>query len=446
MTFCSVHHLLNIRTSLKDIVLSYLPDGEFRHILIKPNWVYHQDSSSFPIRAQVTGSGLIDNVIEACIDKYPGAAEITIGDIPVQSCNWELLVRQAGIDRLIEKFESLDKPRIRILDLRREHYVSKGGYLEKREARETGDPKGYREVSLDESSFLEEISEDRNRFRVSDYDPQETVSSHHKGSHRYFISGSLLDCDLLINMPKMKTHQKAGVTGALKNMVGVNGKKEYLVHYRAGRTGQGGDEFPEDASRLVILQSWVRSILQKRSKILFTVLRPAWKLLRKMRGIEVEGVRENLDRRFYIAGGSWYGNDTLWRMIYDLNKIILYASQDGTMKKLPQRAYLAVMDGMIAGEGNGPLQSLPVDLGVVLFSDDPFMMDGVMAQIMGFDYKKIPTLHRFAQFSDQQWATFDPDRVEVRIDGERVIGLHAVPVLHRFIPPPGWKGHIEAGV
>jgi hypothetical protein len=444
MSSCSVHNLKG-STSLKDLACRYLPKGEFRHILIKPNWVYHQESSSFPIYAQVTDSGLIENVVDACVDKYPGLEEITIGDVPLQSCDWELLVRQAGIDRLIDKYQNDRKPRIRILDLRREHYVSIKGYLEKLETSKPGDPKGYREVYIDASSFLEEISDERDKFRVSDYNPQETISSHQKGHHRYFISGSVLDCDLFINMPKMKTHQKAGVTGALKNVVGVNGKKEYLVHYRAGTLGRGGDEFPMDTSRLVILQSWVRGILQKKSKTLFRVLRQIWKPIRAIGGIEVNGVRANLDRSFYIAGGSWYGNDTLWRMIYDLNRIILYAGKDGGLRKEPQRAYLTVMDGLTAGEGNGPLQSLPVDLMVVLFSDDPFLTDGVMAQMMGFDYQKIPMISNFRRFPSGPWAVFDPDRVEVRINDKSVYGLQAVPVLYRFIPPPGWKRHIEAG-
>ena len=49
-------------------------------------------------------------------------------------------------------------------------------------------PLGYAEVVIDHNSLLEEVSHNANSFRVSDYDPAETVSVHRKGQHRYLIS------------------------------------------------------------------------------------------------------------------------------------------------------------------------------------------------------------------------------------------------------------------
>ena len=37
----------------------------------------------------------------------------------------------------------------------------------------------------------------------------------------YCISEACLEADVIINLPKPKTHRKAGFTGALKNMIGV---------------------------------------------------------------------------------------------------------------------------------------------------------------------------------------------------------------------------------
>src|SRR5882762_9298823 len=224
--------------------LVQFPEGDFRKIVLKPNWVRHEDDPAFPIEAMVTSSRLIEGVIDACLEKYPQAQEITVGDVPLQSCDWRRLLKQAGIERLIEKYERYAKPRIRFLDLRRELAESAGGYLRKVPNPSGGDPKGYREVLMETASFLEPISGDGNDFRVSDYAPEETQSSHRKGFHRYLIAGSVLDCDLFINLPKAKTHQKSGITGALKNIVGVNGQKAYLVHYRKANNGAFGDEFP----------------------------------------------------------------------------------------------------------------------------------------------------------------------------------------------------------
>ena len=58
------------------------------------------------------------------------------------------------------------------------------------------------------------------------------------------VDQAIIDADLVINVPKLKTHKKAGVTGALKNLVGINGNKEFLPHHRKGGAASGGDCYP----------------------------------------------------------------------------------------------------------------------------------------------------------------------------------------------------------
>ena len=432
-----IHTLRNESHDLVNFCLGVLPPGNFKTILIKPNWVKHQEDPDFPIEALVTTSTLIDAVIEACLQKYPDAGEITVGDVPLQSCDWDLLVRQAGIDQLIAKYGKVQRPQIRIIDLRRE-------IMKDRERLPApGDPKGYCEVTLDERSFLEPISEATEKFRVADYTPQETISSHKHGFHRYLIAGSALACDLLINLPKMKVHQKAGVTGALKNLVGINGQKAYLVHYREGMARQHGDEFPDHISPLVRVQSRLRQSVQSRSRILFRLLRFGWLPLKRVAGIKTKGTRENLTKKFYLAGGAWHGNDTIWRMVYDLNRIIRYADRCGKLQSTPQRTCVSIMDAIVSGEGNGPLQPLPVNTGLVLAADDPFAMDMVMARLMGFDYGKIPILSHHAAFADPDWGNFAPEELTIEKDGNSSIGLNSLVPVQRFLPAPGWSSHIE---
>jgi uncharacterized protein (DUF362 family) len=430
--------------SMGAAISSALPPGAFRRIVLKPNWVRHEESPEFPIAALVTSSDLIDAVISACIQKYPSLEEIVVGDVPLQSCNWELLVRQAGIDKLIEKYSELKHPIIRFCDLRRERFEMRNGYMDPVTDLCGGDPKGYYEIDLGEQSYLEEVSHLNARFRVSDYDPSATTSSHQPGRHRYLIAASALDCDLFINLPKLKTHQKSGITGALKNVVGINGQKAYLVHHREGGADKGGDEFPPNISSLIILQTRLRSMLQGRSRTVFSVLRKLWLILRRLRGIQVEGTKDNLSGRFYIGAGSWYGNDSIWRMVYDLNRIVRYARANGRgLCSSPQRQYLTIMDAIIAGEGNGPLQPIPVPLGALIISDDPFLADAVAATLMGFDYRKIPLIARRERFGDSQWGRFK-ETCTIDLNGECISDISAVPVLHRFVPPPGWRGYIEA--
>ena len=72
---------------------------------------------------------------------------------------------------------------------------------------------------------------------------------HVDGRNEYLLSATVLSADLVVNLPKLKTHKKTGVSLALKNLVGINGDKNWLPHHCAGSVAQGGDEFP--GARLV---------------------------------------------------------------------------------------------------------------------------------------------------------------------------------------------------
>jgi len=412
--------------------------------MIKPNWVMHQTNQLFPIRALVTDSSLIDSVIRACLERYPHIKNITVGDVPLQSCDFDLLCQQAGIETLREKYSRFSNPVIQFLDLRRERCRLKGGYMQLVNDL-PGDPLGYSMISLNNESLLEEISVNSSRFRVSDYDPRETISAHAVGRHSYLVARSVLASDLVINMPKMKTHQKAGITAALKNLVGINGSKAYLAHHRVGTPSSGGDEFPENADPWVVAQTRLRSALQKKSALFFYPMKWGWEIVKRVRNIQTVGSPENLSGRFYVGSGSWYGNDTIWRMIYDLNKIIMLASYDGgSLSDRKQREYFCIVDGIVSGEGNGPLQPLPVESGVIIMGNNPFLIDMTVAKMMGYDFKKIPTLANYPRFQFTPWAKIDPYRFDILDSGvKKYSGLLDIPVLHRYVPPPGWRGHIE---
>lgn len=422
-----------------------LPDGDFRKILLKPNWVLHASHPEFPIEALVTSSALIEAVIKACFAKYANLESLTVGDVPLQSCDFETMCRQSGINALRERCRERFGKRVRFLDLRRERYRLVKGFLEL-ESDAPGDPSGYGEVILDERSQLEEISHRAASFRVSDYDPEETRSVHQKGSHRYLVARSVLEADLVINLPKMKTHQKSGVTGALKNLVGINGSKAYLVHHQLGKPSQGGDEFPETASALFIWQARLREILQKRSLWMFRAAKAGWEILKKLRGIQTVATRESLGTgKVYVGAGSWHGNDSIWRMVYDLNLILVFGkAEGGALADTPQRKVVSIMDGFLAGEGNGPLQPIPVQTRVLIASENPFLVDFAMAKMMGFDWRKIRLLANHQKFGWPRFADFDPHGFEVVRNGlASSNGVDAIPVLKKFLPPPGWLSHIE---
>jgi hypothetical protein len=62
---------------------------------------------------------------------------------------------------------------------------------------------------------------------------------------------------------------------------------------------------------------------------------------------------------------------------------------------------------------------------------------------MGFDYQKIPQLSHHREFGENSWGDFNPVTISVSIDGREYRGIDSLPVLRAFLPPTGWRGHIE---
>ena len=327
-----------------------------RRIVIKPNWVLHENDPAFPIRALVTDARVIEATVEACLAVFPNAESVLVGDCPLQYADWPRLCRQSGLEPVIAKLTAHSGGRVVFRDLRREVFRQDGDNFLAASHGDHGDPKGYREVELGARSHLEPISDQSDLFAVNDYSSAITSSNHRPGSHRYLICQSILDADLFINLPKWKSHQKSGITCALKNLVGINGDKAYLPHFRRGAPKWGGDEYRDEGRWLYFAQTRLRERFQKRNPLAYKILKPGWELIKRVRGIETR--LENpaaSPKHFYIAGGAWHGNETLWRMIYDLNWIIQCADATGKLQPTPQRTYFCVVDGLVSGEGNGPL-------------------------------------------------------------------------------------------
>ena len=86
----------------------------------------------------------------------------------------------------------------------------------------------------------------------------------------------------------------------------------------------------------------------------------------------------------FIRSGNWWGNRTTWRMCLDLNRCLYYSDAHGLHldASKPARTVLTVLDGSVAGEGNGPLAPRNVPLGVVLASTDPVAVDQASIDLM----------------------------------------------------------------
>lgn len=442
-----VECITEVSERLEDVILARLEQAAGRlqpkRIVLKPNWVQHEKDPAFPIAALVTDARVIEAAASACLKLFPNVESLTIADCPLQQADWPLLLKQSGLDVRMAQLERRHPGRVVLRDLRREVFTQQEGSFMQAVQTGHGDPRGYREVCLGAQSHLEPISDQAHKFAVNDYGAHTTRSNHRPGDHRYLVSQTVLDSDLFINLPKWKTHAKSGLTCALKNLVGINGDKAYLPHFRRGAPKWGGDEYRDQGRWVYWAQITLREAVQKRSLLAYKFLKPGWEWIKRMRGLETRFDNpQAAPRDFYAAGGGWHGNQTIWRMIYDLNLVIQCADREGRIQPAPQRKYLCIVDGLVCGQGNGPLQPLPRPAGWLAFGDNPFAIDTALGWFMGFDAAKIPILARHGEYLGPGWGAFDASTMEVSVDG-RTGRLAQFPVNLHFVPPPSWKGHIE---
>ena len=146
-----------------------------------------------------------------------------------------------------------------------------------------------------------------------------------------------------------------------------------------------------------------------------------------------------------IRSGNWHGNDTTWRMAIDLNRILFYADAAGRVHETPVRRFFSIVDGIVAGEGNGPLDPAPVPAGVILSGRNPVAVDAMAARLMGFDVGKLPIVWRAAAPGRLPLAGFGLGEVRGRSNEpafDRVLQAIRGRALG-FEPHFGWKGHVE---
>jgi hypothetical protein len=274
-------------------------------------------------------------------------------------------------------------------------------------------------------------------LRGADYDEEVTIRHHSGGRNQYLVARTVLGADLVINVPKIKTHKKTGVTLSMKNLIGINGDKNWLPHYRAGFATNGGDEFPtpDTYARLRRAGGEVARRLLKRGI--------GGAVFRRLRGIEDAA---GLGAR--ARNGNWFGNDTIWRTTIDLNKVLYRTDARGAIVADPARRVLNVYDGVIAGEGDGPMAPAPRAEGLLVAGEDGVAADVAIAHLMGFDWRRIPVLvHALGALAGGVRITgFDGGALPLLwIDeqGVREIALADVDRHLAFEPHPGWKGHIE---
>jgi uncharacterized protein (DUF362 family) len=396
-------------------------------VLIKPNMVLHQNEGSGGLDCLVTHPTLICAAVEAAL--HSEAAEVLVGDAPIQGCDFGSLLEKTGLQDWASEQKKRDSRFKGIRDFRRTTCVLVHGVRVAAEDVQSADR--FALFDLGRESLLEPISDDQKRFRVAWYDPRLMAKTHAPGVHQYLVAKEVLEADVVINLPKLKTHKKAGITCALKNLIGINGNKEYLPHHRRGGPSQGGDCYPGDSAI-----KRAREFVSDRQNLTSTYAGGmTWRLVAAAlaRTSRYNGDRVGMD-------GSWSGNDTIWRTCLDLNRILLYGRATGTMTDEVQRRVIHIADAVVAGQGNGPLAPEPLDLGLILGGNNAAAVDQVGAHLLAYDPEKIVLVrHAFDSF---RWPITNFPSSSVCVVGDLGQGpsqtlIDAVrrPVKH----PVGWQ-------
>lgn len=410
--------LLDYITSLVDPFLDEsLIKG--KRVFLKPNWVRHGRKADHDEWCLTTHENFLVSVTEYFLLKSP--RHIVIGDAPIQSCKWDVMLNKSFFSKIASLSEKYRVP-IFIKDYRRVVFDPNQNVVEN----DRSSLDKYTIFDLGKDSYLEPISYDRkNPFRVTSYDPARLALAHGPGYHKYCITHELFDSDIVISIPKIKTHQKTGITAALKNIVGLNGDKDFLPHHRKGGNHSGGDCYPGDNPLRRISEDLLDFANSRRGKTAYWIGMKFASLFWKL----------SLPGKTDQVAAGWYGNDTTWRMVMDLNKIALFGTKDGKIANEVQRHYFSLGDGIIGGQGNGPLDPDPLALGIISFTNHSGMHDVICGKLMNFEIKKIKLLRTVFKLARKE-------KVKFYLNGDQVpleaFDSYAISTF----PPPGWIDYL----
>jgi uncharacterized protein (DUF362 family) len=365
--------------------------------------------------------------------------KIRLADAPQTDSSWQSIVDILGLGR-IRDFYTSQGLSFELIDLRQEEWRADAGVIVSRK-KLTGDPNGAIAFDLGQASeFVGHPG--AGNYYGADYDAAEVNRHHTGGRHEYLIAGSVIKADVLFSIPKLKCHKKAGITVSLKNLVGVNADKNWLPHHTEGDRKHGGDEHPNPGVKHSVERLAATAL--RRFAVSFPGI-GAWLLQRARRtGTQVFGDTETV-----VRSGNWYGNDTIWRMCLDLNKIVAYGSEDGILREPKpenRKRHYVLVDGFIAGEGRGPMNPDPVAAGLLVFGTNPPSVDASCAWLMGFDPDNLPIVrHAFEiekfPLANHHWRDVLL-KSNVREWNAKLPEIPDDSTFH-FEPHFGWKGSVE---
>jgi len=393
-------------------------------VFIKPNFVRDLDERGRPkVRGIIVHGSLVRAVIDYVYIALKGKGRIIVADGPVDDASFEKIESLTGLYEIKRFYKDFAGFEIEIYDLRQEKVIKRKGEIIDR-IRLKGDPAGYTSVDMGGMSYFKDDSLDYLSFRGAECKTDVMFQHHNANKNEYLISNTFLDSDVVINIAKMKTHKRSGVTLTLKNLIGVTGDRNWLPHFNSNNGNQGPIGRGRD-----IIRIFLKGIFRRLSG-------PMKDTLKQFYGVTDEAKKI----------GNWYGNDIIWRTILDLVYISRFADRRGVIRKDRQRKMFSIIDGIVAGEGDGPLNPIEKPCGILIAGFNEFYVDMVTARLMGFDVMKIPKFKNLLKLSRPGFGRIDLEDIRcVSNQEEWDLGRFAdfSGRCLNFRPHYGWKGYIE---
>jgi len=192
---------------------------------------------------------------------------------------------------------------------------------------------GAMEVSIYDVKGLEVVSGLKN-VKIVDLNEEQTETIHVTRPlvvERFEVPRIVLECDVLINLAKLKVHPQAIVSLAMKNLIGVLPGKSYVDHAEAKKQGYKTPVIPGGGK-----------------KIFHDLAR---------------------DR----------GSNAMQDAIVDLNTVV--------------RSHLCIVDGIYGMEGKGaPVRGKPIKMDLLIIGKDILAVEVVSTAVMGFKPEKFSYL------------------------------------------------------
>ncbi len=412
-------------------------------VLVKPNWVEDKNKNKNledPFSCLVTHPSVLRAIIDYIVIALHGEGKIIVGDAPMQGCDLPRLLMLTGYMDLFAFYRN-HGIEIEIADLRKYHVSGKyNGVLTKPEY--TKNTLGSCRVALGQQSMHSEKDANNPKYKVSDYKCKDTREYHHKNCHDYQINQIALNADVIVNVPKPKTHRLAGMTAASKNFVGTIYEKACLPHRMEGDKAHGGDAYQKKS----IWKEWMSRFDEKRTAFAIEgkYIRSKWNDI-IMKSCYTIGTFTSHDK---YRIGSWYGNDTIWRTVADINYCLLYADKQGNICNKPQRTILSIGDMVICGEKEGPVGPSPKPLGMIMMADNVLLFDRVMYEIMGFSTHCFPLFcnpRALEMLGYQSLEALEQEKICILENemSKKCIAEFKGRDNWKFEAHSCWKGHIE---